>query len=76
MPKRIAPLSELQVRNAKPKTKQTTLFDGQVFGYYEDMTTADKTLDRMRNNPRDWRIAKIRPCLQDQVFQAAVCTHV
>lgn len=20
------------------------------------MTTADKTLDRMRNNPRDWRI--------------------
>jgi len=28
MPKRIAPLSDLQVRNAKPKEKQVTLFDG------------------------------------------------
>jgi len=28
MPKRIAPLSEMQVRTAKPQTKQTTLFDG------------------------------------------------
>jgi integrase len=28
MPKRIAPLSEIQVRNAKPQEKQSTLFDG------------------------------------------------
>lgn len=28
MPKRIAPLSELQIRNAKPQAKQFTLFDG------------------------------------------------
>ncbi|TWJ19356.1 hypothetical protein JN12_01769 [Geobacter argillaceus] len=28
MPKRIAPLSEMQVRNAKPQAKQVTLFDG------------------------------------------------
>lgn len=28
MPKRIAPLTELQVKKAKPTTKQTTLFDG------------------------------------------------
>ncbi len=28
MPKRIAPLSEMQVRNSKPQAKQVTLFDG------------------------------------------------
>ena len=28
MPKRIAPLSELQIRNAKSQEKQITLFDG------------------------------------------------
>jgi len=28
MPKRIVPLSDIQVKNAKPQTKQVTLFDG------------------------------------------------
>lgn len=46
MPKRIAPLSDIQVRNAKPKDKDVKLFDGQ--GLFLLVTTAGGKLWRLK----------------------------
>lgn len=45
MPKRIIPLSEVQVRNAKPQEKDYRLLDG--FGLYLIVTTHNGKLWRL-----------------------------
>jgi integrase len=46
MPKRIAPLSDIQVRNAKPQTKDVKMFDGQ--GLFLLVTSTGGKLWRMK----------------------------
>jgi integrase len=46
MPKRIAPLSDIQVRNAKPQAKDVKIFDGQ--GLFLLVTTTGGKLWRMK----------------------------
>jgi integrase len=48
MPKRIAPLSDIQVRNAKPQTKDVKMFDGQ--GLFLLVTSTGGKLWRMKYN--------------------------
>jgi integrase len=48
MPKRIAPLSDIQVRNAKPQTKDVKMFDGQ--GLFLLVTPTGGKLWRMKYN--------------------------
>ncbi len=46
MPKKIAPLSDIQVRNAKPQTKDVKMFDGQ--GLFLLVTSSGGKLWRMK----------------------------
>jgi integrase len=48
MPKRIAPLSDIQVRNVKPQTKDVKMFDGQ--GLFLLVTPTGGKLWRMKYN--------------------------
>lgn len=46
MPKRIAPLSETQVRNAKPKDKEYKLMDGRAYNRTSHLAERKKMMQQ------------------------------